>query len=370
MFGLDLCRTIAILPVVFGHMLAHSEPHPFIQSMGFLAIFGVDLFFCLSGFLIGRILLLESANWHETKENGVVRFWYRRWMRTLPLYFFFLYAELHIYWGGQSNILPQLPYFLFAQNIAWPMSDFYRETWSLAVEEWFYFIFPLLILLWIGIGKSPRIAVRNVIFIFVFVPPILRFLFFGSFNFDNLEPHIRHVVIFRLDSLGWGVLFAYLSLHHKYLFEKISSWKWIILSLALACVGFTKIGYLGLSDSKFIISIYFSIVAIVFAALLPYFASLKPGRLLWLNKFIKYTSLISYSMYLGHTPAFLLGNLLLKKLGIYDFVHPNPWLVFPLFFIIVYFISSLTYFFVEKPFMKLRDGIEAKRLKQFKTLVN
>lgn len=94
MFGLDVCRTIAILPVVFGHMLRYSDPHPFIQSLGFLAIFGVDLFFCLSGFLIGRILLLDSTSWHETQENGVMNFWYRRWMRTLPLYFFYLFVNL------------------------------------------------------------------------------------------------------------------------------------------------------------------------------------------------------------------------------------------------------------------------------------
>ena len=360
MFGLDVCRTIAILPVVFGHMLAYSDPHPFIQSLGFLAIFGVDLFFCLSGFLIGRILLQDSTSWHETRENGVMHFWYRRWMRTLPLYFFYLFVNLNIYWGGGSDVISQAPYLLFAQNIAWPMTDFYRETWSLAVEEWFYFLFPLLILAWIGFGKNPRSAVRNTILLFILVPPVLRFVCFGSFGFDNMDPNIRHVVIFRMDSLGWGVLFAYLSLYHRELFDKVKSWKWLVIGLALVCIAFIRYGYFGLAESKFIVAAYFSIIAMVFAALIPFFTSLKPGRFRGLNRFITYTSLISYSLYLGHTPAFFVGNLLLRKAGIYDIVHPIPWLVYPLFFMLVYMIASLTYFLVEKPLLWLRDQQNAK----------
>lgn len=45
MFGLDLCRTMAIVSVVIGHMLLHSSPNAYLASIGFVAIFGVDLFF-------------------------------------------------------------------------------------------------------------------------------------------------------------------------------------------------------------------------------------------------------------------------------------------------------------------------------------
>ena len=47
MFGLDLCRTMAIVSVVIGHMLLYSSPNAYLASIGYLAIFGVDLFFCL-----------------------------------------------------------------------------------------------------------------------------------------------------------------------------------------------------------------------------------------------------------------------------------------------------------------------------------
>ena len=90
MFGLDVCRTIAILPVVFGHMLGHSYPNAFVRLIGSFGGYGVDLFFCLSGFLIGRILLLSAKTWRDSQQNGVASFLYRRWMRTLPVYFFYL----------------------------------------------------------------------------------------------------------------------------------------------------------------------------------------------------------------------------------------------------------------------------------------
>ena len=354
-FGLDVCRCIAILPVVFGHMLAHSEPHPLVQSLGILAVFGVDIFFCLSGFLIGRILLRDATTWTETKENGLMNFWYRRWMRTLPLYYFYFFVNLNIYWDGGSNAGSQLPYLVFAQNLFWPMSDFYRETWSLAVEEWFYFLFPLLILTGIGFGKDSRTAGRNTILVFVLLPPLLRFICFGNFGFDSFESNIRHVVMFRMDSLGYGVLFAYLSLYHRTIFDKINSVRWAVIGLALLCVISTKLGNFGIGESRLTAALNFSIVAFVFAALIPGFYHMKPGRFVRLNRFIKYTSVIAYSLYLGHTPAFILGNMLLNKFGIYEFVHPNPWFVFPFFLVLVYAVASATYFLVEKPGLWLRD---------------
>lgn len=365
MFGLDVCRAIAILTVVFGHMFMHSFPHPVLKSFGFLAIFGVDLFFCLSGFLIGRILLIESAKWHEKKEQGLINFWYRRWMRTLPLYFFFLFVSLYIYWGVASGITSHLPYLLFSQNLAWPMSDFYRETWSLSVEEWFYFLFPLLMLIWIGLGKSPRSAVLITIVLFIVVPPVLRLFLFGDqYGFDKMDPGIRHVVIFRLDSIGFGVLIAYISQWHKEIFEKIANLKWYIIACAVVCMAFIKFSYFGMVESKWMVFFNFSIVAAVFAGLIPFFAGLAPSRFNLLNRFVQYTSRISYSMYLGHSPAFILGKIILMKFAIFDLIYPNPWLTYPIFFCLVYLLSTVTYFAIEKPALRFRDRkkIAAQRL--------
>lgn len=356
MFGLDVCRTMAILSVVIGHLLLHSSPNAYLASTGFVAIFGVDLFFCLSGFLIGRILLQESAQWPEEGERGIMRFWYRRWMRTLPLYFFFFFVELQMYWDGASSVSAQRAYLIFAQNLAWPMPNFFSLTWSLAIEEWFYFLFPLLMLLWIGLGKKPQTAVLITILLFLLTPPALRFLLFGNQgDFDNFDPNIRHVVIFRLDSIGFGVLIAYINQWHKPLFRKIRDLRWIFIALAVTCMAFIKWEYFGLTETNVIVTLYFSVVALVFAALIPFFAELVPTRFQLLNRFVKYTSLISYSMYLGHVVAFTLGMAMFRRLGIFDSIYPNPWITYPVFFSLVYLLASATYFAIERPVLALRD---------------
>ncbi len=356
MFGLDVCRTIAILSVVIGHMLLHSSPNQYLAAIGFTAIFGVDLFFCLSGFLIGRILLLESANWPIQKERGIMLFWYRRWMRTLPLYFFFFFVELRMYWGGASSVFAQKEYLIFAQNLAWSMPNFFSLTWSLAVEEWFYFLFPLLILFWIGIGKTPRAAVLITIASFLLIPAVLRFLCFDTAGgFNNLDPNIRHIVIFRLDSIGFGVLVAYIAHWHQALFQAIAKLRWLFIGMALVCMAFIKFEYFGLAESKLMVTLYFSIVALVFAGLIPFFGGLSPTRFSSLNRFIKYTSLVSYSMYLGHVVAFTLGMHALRRLHLFDAVYPNPWLTYPFFLVLVYLVASLTYFAIEKPILAMRD---------------
>lgn len=356
MFGLDVCRTIAVLLVVTGHMLQHSSPHPLLASFGFMGLFGVDLFFCLSGFLIGRIVLQESAHWPQEQETGLLRFWYRRWMRTLPLYFFFFFVSLQFDWTGAATLASKLSYLVFAQNLLWSMPDFYGLTWSLAVEEWFYFSFPLLLLLFIGLGRSPRQAAVITIACFVLLPPLLRLALAGdSHDFGSLDEGLRHVMAFRLDSIGYGVLLAYLSQWHRSIFQRLTSlWAWFLV-LTVVCLICTKFHYFGWAESRIVASLYFSVSAIAFAGLIPFFSSLAPSGLPLLNRFVKFTSQISYSMYLAHIFAFMLGMTLLHKLRLFDSIYPNPWLAYPMFYALVYILSSSTYFAIEKPVLALRD---------------
>ena len=356
MFGLDVCRTIAVLLVVTGHMLQHSSPSPLLASLGFIGLFGVDLFFCLSGFLIGRIVLQESEHWPQEQETGLLRFWYRRWMRTLPLYFFFFFISLQFDWTGAASLASKLSYLVFVQNLLWSMPDFYGLTWSLAVEEWFYFSFPLLLLLFIGLGRSPRQAAVITIACFVLLPPLLRLAMAGDpHEFGSLDEGLRHVMVFRLDSIGYGVLVAYLSQWHRELFQRlISLWPWF-LALVVACLTCTKLHYFGWSESRIVASLYFSVSAFAFAGLIPFFSSLVPGRSTLLNRFVKYTSQISYSMYLAHIFAFMLGMMVLQKARLFDSIYPNPWLVYPMFYALVYIMSSCTYFAIERPVLAARD---------------
>ena len=147
-FGLDLLRAFAILCVVYSHgsfLLGDAPVIP--RDLYMIPVFdGVGMFFVLSGFLIGRILLRTVA--HEDSDGRMlVRFWVWRWFRTLPNYYLVLIVLVAVTWSLSAPLVP-LPdhlarYFTFMQNLAWPHPEFFGEAWSLAVEEWFYLCIPI-----------------------------------------------------------------------------------------------------------------------------------------------------------------------------------------------------------------------------------
>ena len=140
-FGLDLARAVAITMVFLSHG---------VTALDTLGV-GVDLFFVLSGFLIGRIYLRSQADAHEAPGTfTLLGFWSARWFRTLPPYFaalaLFALADLHF---GNNPI--RLSYLLFLQNYL-GMAGF-GPSWSLAVEEHFYLALPLLGYLGLRLGR-------------------------------------------------------------------------------------------------------------------------------------------------------------------------------------------------------------------------
>lgn len=355
-FGLDVCRTIAILLVVWGHTVQHSRPHPLIAEYGMVGLFGVDLFFCLSGLLIGRILLADSSAWPQEHEAGLFRFWYRRWMRTLPLYFFYLLVSLKYDWRGETVLSAHVPYLLFAQNLAWPMPEFFHLSWSLAVEEWFYLTFPLVILLFVGLGMQARRAALAAIVVLVVGPILARFFLPPRMpELRSFDEALRHVVVFRLDGIGFGVLMAYFYTSVPAIFDALRRYAVVGLVLAVGCIVATKKQYFGFGDSRLLAPLYFTVSGFGFAALLPWFNSLRPTGSAALNRCVKFISLVSYSLYLGHIPGFMIAMWGLHRFGLFDVVYPQPWLLYPLFFVSAFAVASLTYICIEKPVLKLRD---------------
>jgi len=91
-FGLDVIRTIAILLVLLSHstlLLFPENNHISLTAIRFFGTIGVDLFFVLSGYLIGGLLLRQIRN-GKTAFKNFMYFWIRRWFRTLPNYILIL----------------------------------------------------------------------------------------------------------------------------------------------------------------------------------------------------------------------------------------------------------------------------------------
>ncbi|MFM2201235.1 MAG: hypothetical protein RL040_435, partial [Bacteroidota bacterium] len=138
--GLDILRSIAILTVVLEHgeYLLPKRFHSIYGRINFIHIDGVSIFFVLSGFLIGGILIKTIHKTDFTKQD-LLQFWIRRWFRTLPNYLLILLivlaARLLIFRDfGEFNYT----YFIFLQNAFSAHPAFFAEAWSLSVEEWFY----------------------------------------------------------------------------------------------------------------------------------------------------------------------------------------------------------------------------------------
>jgi peptidoglycan/LPS O-acetylase OafA/YrhL len=159
---LDGIRGIAIGMVFFYHLYSGTVVAPMRSTLAYamtlsrLTWSGVDLFFVLSGFLIGGILLdnRDATNYFKT-------FYVRRFLRIVPLYFIclaVLYLLMHEVQKGASprfsflltknEFLPWTPHFFFIQNFWMAVRNhngFLGITWSLAVEEQFYLTLPFLI---------------------------------------------------------------------------------------------------------------------------------------------------------------------------------------------------------------------------------
>lgn len=188
---LDGLRSIAILLVVAMHVISASQFHVPDASSQFNALpvwirwlmqgyLGVDMFFVLSGFLIGGMLFSEH------RRDGGIRlgnFFARRALRLVPLYWVALgITALYVLSGGnesvrianvtlQTNIGDIWKNFLYVNNFFSPADQFspMGHSWSLAVEEQFYLLFPLLLILFFGtrLRNHPRKLLFALVLLFL-----------------------------------------------------------------------------------------------------------------------------------------------------------------------------------------------------------
>jgi peptidoglycan/LPS O-acetylase OafA/YrhL len=213
-YGLDLMRAVAVSLVVFQHgalffFICYGTPVIWTKT----GMIGVTLFFALSGYLIGGLLLdLGEA----LREPGVAaRFWLRRAIRTLPNYFLFIGVNVAFWYlfqraRGYPSPLPLVPrYVFFLQNFASVQNWFFAESWSLSVEEWFYLLFPLGLFLGLRLLKVPFGRLYWILSgTMVVLPLVLRGL---TLSQEDWARGITKVVIYRPDSIAMGLAAVALS---------------------------------------------------------------------------------------------------------------------------------------------------------------
>ncbi|RQR28837.1 acyltransferase [Burkholderia sp. Bp9143] len=356
-FGLDVLRAIAVLSVLAGHSLAHGTPPGWLlRYIGPQAITGVEIFYVLSGFLIGHILLRSAASGRLHTVADIVDFWKRRWARTLPLYVFFLIVYMRFDYHGVADVRQIWPFFLFLQNFAWPTLPFFTHSWSLAVEEWFYLLLPVVFVTLRLLFKSDRRALAGTAILFVGVPLACRVVFGRHVaDWSGFDANVRSIVVCRLDSLFIGVLCAYVRLNHPRAFARVARCWPVALAAFLVLGGLLSVNSIMISDHPVARVVYFPLLSLSVACLMPAALQWKSTGIAVLDAFVTHTSKVSYSLYLGHIAMLTTMLGLMDRFGWKaDDLASTVWMYVGLA-VLYYLFANLTYLFVEQPYIKLRD---------------
>lgn len=351
-YGLDVFRAFAILFVLMGHSFEHAKIPPEIQTYGHLGILGVELFFVLSGFLIGSIImrLLDEKRFHSFAD--ISTFWKRRWLRTLPLYFVALLAFLRFDYHGRHELFDFPAYFVFLQNFAYRIPEFFELSWSLAIEEHFYLWFPIVFLIWERITKRAQLALILSAVTFIIIAYAFRFSFPLFSDWNEYNRTIRLVVLSRLDAIMFGVLMAAVKHYWNAGFNWIKGGTPVTAALFVLLCAWWFANAPHLMESRGLQINLFTAQAILCALLLPWFDGLHSDSR---GGFFVVTSKLSYSLYLVHILVIIAVNRALGHFGLFDQIYGNPFILYPVYFTFFYLAAWVTYHQIEKPFLELRD---------------
>jgi peptidoglycan/LPS O-acetylase OafA/YrhL len=316
---------------------------------------GVDLFFVLSGFLITGILV-------DTKKSAAYfkNFYVRRCLRIWPLYYSVLFlmfvvvpllrpSEAKSVFGAQSS--PWWAFPLFIQNclvrIPTQATGLLGVTWSLAVEEQFYLVWPLVVRL------CSEDLLRKISFGAICISPVLRFylarsginLYSNTFcRMDGLMAGALLALVIRSDAfvpsrfVGGAWITLFISGSSALLVDRFHA-RWIVFSfVAMASVSFV---YLALFSEQVFLQ-----------------TALK-------NRFLAYTGTISFGIYLlEKLPLDAVKALNLEK---------YPLLAFPITTAMTYALAALSWNILERPFLRLKrffDRTTAPTNRKTEAIVN
>jgi peptidoglycan/LPS O-acetylase OafA/YrhL len=337
---LDAIRGIAILLVIIHNSDKYPSLH--LHPLSANGWMGVDLFFVLSGFLITGILL-------DTKQSeGYFRnFYARRCLRIWPLYYsllFFMFVLVPLLRPSEAATIfearssPWWSYPFFLQNFLVPIPTMatgpLAVTWSLAIEEQFYLVWPLVV------RFCSNAQLRRIAIAVICLSPALRL--FLSWHQVNIYSN----VFCRLDGLMAGALLAVVVRGRNFLPSRFmrAAWTSLLITTLLAFV----------AEALHARWVTFSFTAAASASLvyLALFSAQRWLRLVLTNRFIVYTGTISYGLYLLHKIPFDMARSF--------HMDRYPSLVLPIGLLGAYVVAALSWNFLEKPFLGLKRFFESK----------
>jgi peptidoglycan/LPS O-acetylase OafA/YrhL len=336
---LDAVRGIAVLLVLLHNTDVYPALHlRLISDNGWM---GVDLFFVLSGLLITGILV-------DTKQSGGYfrNFYTRRCLRIWPLYYsvlLFMFvivpilrpSEAHTVFAARSS--PWWAYPIFLQNFLVPIpigaTGALGVTWSLAVEEQFYLVWPLLV------RFCTEAQLRKIAVAVICISPALRFYL------SQHQVNIYSNTFCRLDGLMAGAFLALVIRSVSFSPSKLLTSAWIALLVSAPLALTIERAF----HAKWIV---FSLTALASVSFiyLALFSTQKWLRSVLTNRFLVYTGTISYGIY-------LLQKIPLDAAKTFH-LDQRQVLALPITAAATYAMAALSWNLLEKPVLRLKRFFE------------
>lgn len=326
---LDILRGIAILLVLGYH-------YPYFKLWGRAGWCGVDLFFVLSGFLISGLLFSE---YKRTQRVDTVRFLVRRGFKIYPA-FYVLMAVTAAHWLIFRDRIPIKKFLASVFFLQDYLPHIWGHGWSLAVEEHFYWMLPLLLLWMIVKSRDRENPFRAILCTFAgLAVACLGFRVIAVIRGDPLSA-IQLPTHMRIDSLFAGVTLGYYRHFHPDLFARVARKAWLLLGLVLLIPAF--VFPLG---SPVVETIGFTLLYTGFGSLLVWSVDRRSSRN-GVARALAWTGRYSYSIYLWHLP-----------LRVTVFSGPPTLVSFFLFLAASIAFGAAMSRLIEIPFLQLRDRL-------------
>jgi peptidoglycan/LPS O-acetylase OafA/YrhL len=337
---LDLLRGLAVAGVLFRH--AHLDN--FITQAGWA---GVDLFFVLSGYLVSRLLFLE---YNHTQQIKLGRFLLRRGFKIYPVFYLLIVVTVLVNYFtsapiAQSKLLSEI---FFVQSY---FKGLWNHTWSLAVEEHFYFLLALCVFLF----RRSNFSSAKTLYVLLF----LWFLF-CAFRWSYAWNHSDETEIYftdthlRIDGLLLGVIISWLTVFSSRARAFFTQYANVLLLVSLPLLAPLWIWKGGDFEMN---SFGLSFISLGFATLLAallhkdYYALAIRFRIVsTLLNTLAFIGVFSYSLYVWHLPV----------LHYTDKMMLSGYTSFVVYIAMSIVAGYISFHFIEQPIVLLRDKITNK----------
>jgi peptidoglycan/LPS O-acetylase OafA/YrhL len=354
--GLDLLRALAIILVVIYHAGIMGFPMPGrVHRWGWI---GVDLFFVLSGYLIGGQLLAPLT---RGQSINLKTFFARRGLRIMPAYFVIL--AIYIFfptWREYPEMYPWWKFLLSVQNIGLHGGTAFSHAWSLAVEDQFYLTLPFILLF---VNRWPRAAIILPCAIFVLGILLRTFLAYqhpaqiSGVVFRDYQAWIYYPTWTRLDPLVFGVALAAIEKFRPEWWRRLMDtaiWLWLpAFALIVFALWLGEGEYLEFSTVIW----QFLLLAFAFAGLLICAQSDRlPLRRIRIPG-AAFIAGIAYS-------AYLVQKLVIHAVAEFCRAHDVDLTSAPALVgveVCVYAAATILFFTIERPFLQLRHRLAPRK---------